>query len=90
MEISQRVKSITSQVFVLRKKLIILGPGRGEASFLGVMIDSNLQVMFWFEPLRAVFEKVFKVDVIIQRNELINFRKTRKLIKSFFKYYFSQ
>ena len=90
MEISQRIENIKSQKFTLRKNLIILSPGRGGSSFLGAMFDSNPQIMFWFEPLRIVLEKLYKAGVSIQRNELINFRQTCvNLIDSFFKCDFS-
>ena len=86
MDINQGIEKITSQKFALRKNLIILSPGRGGSSFLGAMFDSNPNVMFLFEPLRLEFQKLFKVGVTIQRNELINFRETCvNLIDSFFK-----
>lgn len=89
-EISQTVEDIKSRKFAARKNLIILSPGRGGSSFLGAMFNSNPQIMFWFEPLRIVTEKLYKAGVIMQGNELINFRETCvNLIDSFFKCDFS-
>lgn len=89
-EIRHMVENIESQKFAPRKNLIILSPGRGGSSFLGALFDSNPQVMFWFEPLRIVTQKLYEAGVILKGNELINFRETCvNLIDSFFKCDFS-
>ena len=85
-EIRHMVENIESQKFAPRKNLIIFSPGRGGSSFLGALFDSNTQVMFWFEPLRIVTQKVYEAGVILKGNELINIRETCiNLIDSFFK-----
>ena len=89
-ETRHRVENIESQKFAPRKNLIILSPGRGGSSFLGAMFDSSPQVMFWFEPLRIVTQKLYEAGVILKGHELINFREMCvNLIDSFFKCDFS-
>ena len=86
MKISRRVEGIKSERFAPRKNLIILSPARGGSSFLGTMFDSNPQIMYWFEPLRIAYEKLYKAGVIVKRNELIRYRETCvNLINSLFK-----
>ena len=90
MKSSQRDENIKSQKLAPREILIILSSGRGGSSFLGAMFDSNPQIMFWFEPLRKEFDKLFEAGVIKQRNKLIQYRQTCvNLIDSFFKCDFS-
>jgi len=53
------------QTIATRKNLIILSPGRGGSSFLGSLFDCNPRVMYFFEPLYAVSEKMFKVNLTL-------------------------
>ena len=51
------------QRFATRNNLIILSPGRGGSTFLGSLFDRNPHVMYFFEPLYAVENKMFNVKL---------------------------
>ena len=78
------------QTFATRKNLIILSPGRGGSSFLGSLFDRNPHVMYFFEPLYAVSEKMFKVNLTLGEKEPENYKETSiKVMDSFFQCDFS-
>ena len=84
MEMNGRAGIKLPKKFAPRTNLIILSPGRGGSSFIGALFDNNPQIMYWFEPLRAVRQNIFK------GKEQINYRETCiNVIDSFFKCDFS-
>ncbi|KAL9982296.1 hypothetical protein ACROYT_G004323 [Oculina patagonica] len=86
MQISESSGTKHPQKSAPRTNLIILSPGRGGSSFLGELFDSNPQIMYWFEPLRVVKQKLFKVDLLQEGKEQIHYKNTCvNIIDSFFK-----
>ena len=78
------------ETFATRKNLIILSLGRGGSSFLGSLFDKNPLVMYCFEPLYPVTDKVFKVNLVRGKNEPKNYREVFiRVIDSFFQCDFS-
>ena len=78
------------QTFATRKNLIILSPGRGGSTFLGSLFDRNPHVMYFFEPLYAVENKMLHVKLRLGDKEPENYKETSiKLIDSFLQCDFS-
>ena len=77
-------RSQLQQMFAARKNLIILSPGRGGSTFLGSLFDCNPHVIYCYEPLYAVVQKMFKVNLVRGDKEPKNYKETSiKLIDSF-------
>ena len=65
----------------VRKNVIILSPGRGGSSFLGEIFNSNPHVLYWYEPLHTVHNRLFK---FIEGKERKDYKETAiKVINSF-------
>ena len=78
------------QRFAARNNLIILSPGRGGSTFLGSLFDRNPHVMYFFEPLYAVRNEMFKVNLELGDKEPENYKETSiKVIDSFLQCNFS-
>jgi len=77
-------RSQLQQTFAARKNLIILSSGRGGSTFLGSLFDCNPHVMYCYEPLYAVAQKMFKVNLVRGDKEPKNYKETSiKVIDSF-------
>ena len=77
-------RSQLQQTFAARKNLIILSPGRGGSTFLGSLFDCSPHVIYCYEPLYAVAQKMFKVNLVRGDKEPKNYKETSiKLIDSF-------
>ena len=78
------------QTFAKRKNLIILSPGRGGSTFLGSLFDRNPHVMYFFKPLYAVKNEMFKVNLELGDKEPENYKETSiKVIDSLLQCNFS-
>ena len=78
------------QTFTARKNLIILSPGRGGSTFLGSLFDCNPHVMYFFEPLHTVANKMSKVNLRRGDKEPEKYKGASiKVIDSFFQCDFS-
>ena len=78
------------QTFPVRKNLIILSPGRGGSTFLGSLFDCNPHVMYFFEPLYTVANKMSKVNLRRGDKEPKNYKGASiKVIDSFLQCDFS-
>ena len=77
-------RSQLQQTFAARKNLIILSPGRGGSTFLGSLFDCNPYVMYCYEPLYAVAQKMLKANLVRGGKEPKNYKETSiKVIDSF-------
>ena len=72
-----------------RRNLIILSPGRGGSSFLGSFFDISSQIMYWYEPLRVVQEKIFQGNLLNDRAKLDYKTTCINVIDSTFRCYFT-
>ena len=83
-------KQKTNETLPIRKNLIILSPGRGGSTFLGSFFNNNPQVMYCYEPLFPVEQKMFGVDLFHQDKEPKKYKETSiKVIDGFFQCDFS-
>ena len=83
-------KQKTNKVLPIRKNLIILSPGRGGSTFLGSFFNNNPQVMYCYEPLFPVEQKMFGVHLFHQDKEPKKYKETSiKVIDGFFQCDFS-
>ena len=61
--------------FSTRKNLIIISQGRGGSSFLGSLFNENPHVMYSFEPLFAIADSIFHVDLFKGQKEPKNYKQ---------------
>ena len=83
-------KQKTNEPLPMRKNLIILSPARGGSTLLGSFFNSNPQVMYCYEPLYSVEQKIFGVHLFHQDKEPKKYKETSiKVIDGFFQCDFS-
>ena len=83
-------KQKTNESLPIRKNLIILSLGRGGSTLLGSFFNNNPQVMYCFEPLFPVEQKMFGVHLFHQDKEPKKYKETSiEVIDGFFECDFS-